>query len=116
MTNKTTKREVINMMLNEEVIALNSVYREYLEHELELLDKKSASRKPTKTQEDNERLKEIIMTIVDDKGMTITEIQKKNTELGELSNQKVSALVRLLADEGKVTKTKEGKTTLVKIA
>jgi hypothetical protein len=31
MTNKVTKREVINMMLNEEVVANNEVYKTFLE-------------------------------------------------------------------------------------
>ena len=39
--------------------------------------------------------------------MTVTDIQKSCKELSELSNQKVSALVRQLKDDGKVEKVEE---------
>ena len=41
MANKVTKREVINSMLANEVIASNEMYVAYLQNELKLLDKKA---------------------------------------------------------------------------
>lgn len=122
MANKTTKREVINMMMAEEVISANEVYMNYLKHELELLDKKkSGSSKPTKEQEANENIKKIILDTLatEDKeklGMTVTSLQFANSTLHDLSNQKISALLRLLKDSGLVNKEKKGRTTLFTLA
>lgn len=122
MANKTTKREVINMMMAEEVISANEVYMNYLKHELELLDKKkSGSAKPTKEQEANENIKKIILDTLakEDKdkfGMTVTGLQFANSTLHDLSNQKISALLRLLKDSGLVNKEKKGRTTLFTLA
>jgi DNA-binding transcriptional regulator GbsR (MarR family) len=44
---------------------------------------------------------------LDSEPVTITELMARNADLGALSNQKVSALVNALVDEGKVTKTVE---------
>lgn len=122
MANKTTKRQVIEAMLNEEVISTNEVYTQYLKHELELLDrKKSGSSKPTKEQEANENIKKIILDTLatEDKerlGMTVTGLQFANTVLHDLSNQKISALLRLMKESGLVNKEKKGRTTLFTLA
>lgn len=117
-TTKVTKREVITMMLNEEVIKSNETYVAYLTHELELLDKKAASRKsgkPTKTQEMNEGLKEIVLNVCDAEGATITELQNKDEQLKAYSNQKLTAIVKMLEADGLVARFKEGRKTLVKL-
>ena len=41
MANKITKREVIGMMMKEEVVKANPTYVAYLKNELALLDKKA---------------------------------------------------------------------------
>lgn len=78
MEKKITKREVINAMLQEEVIQENETYVNYLTHEIELLDKKSSSHKPTKNQVANEALKEDIKTFIGnaEEPVTATEIAK----------------------------------------
>jgi len=117
-TVKVTKRDVINMMMAEEVIKSNETYVAYLTHELELLDKKKASRKsgkPTKTQEMNENLKEIVLDVCNAEGATITELQNKDEQLKAYSNQKLTAIVKMLEADGLVTRFKEGRKTLVKL-
>ena len=47
MANKITKREVIGMMMKEEVVKANPTYVAYLENELALLDKKAQNKKAT---------------------------------------------------------------------
>jgi ribosomal protein S19E (S16A) len=122
MANKTTKRQVIEAMLNEEVISSNEVYTQFLKHELELLNrKKSGSAKPTKEQEANENIKNIILATLaeEDKdkfGMTVTGLQFANSTLHDLSNQKISALLRQLKESGLVNKEKKGRTTLFTLA
>lgn len=105
MANKITKREVINAMLNDEAIKVNEMYVNYLTHELELLDKKSAKRTPTKTQKENEDFKVIILETLGSIGSgTVSEIMATNDTLGALSNQKVTALLRQLVTAETVAK------------
>ena len=98
MTNKKiTKREKFEMLKAIPAVAENEMLCEFINHELELLAKKNASeKKPTAQQVANEGLKEVILNVLRENGglMTITDIQKSCGELSELSNQRVSALVR----------------------
>lgn len=64
--------------------------------------KNSAEKKPTATQVANEGIKAVILETLADKSMTITEIQKANSELAELSNQKISALLKQMIADGSV--------------
>ena len=64
--------------------------------------KNSAEKKPTATQIANEGIKNIILETLDEKSMTITEMQKSNSELAELSNQKISALLKQMTENGSV--------------
>lgn len=109
MANKITKREVINAMLSEELVKANATYVAYLENELALLDKKAQNKKATKTQTENVGLKATILEVLAQGSGTVTEIQNRNAELKALSNQKVSALIKQLVDEGKVAKSTEGR-------
>lgn len=93
---------------------------EFLQHEMELLAKKNSSssgdRKPTKVQIENlELIEQIEFTLSDNIAKTISDIQSENEELKELSNQKMSALLKKLVDSGKVTKFIEKKKTYFQI-
>ena len=84
--------------------------KSFVEHELELLSKKnSAEKKPTAQQVANEGLKEVILNVLTENGclMTVTDVQKSCDELAELSNQRVSALLRQLKDDGKVERVED---------
>jgi hypothetical protein len=68
----------------------------FLQERADLHAKKNASRKPTKTQEENELLKEKIMELMaDGVSRTVTDIQKA---VAIETNQKASALVRQLRE------------------
>ena len=117
MANKITKREVIGMMMNEEVVKANPTYVAYLENELALLDKKAQNKKATKTQEQNVGIKATILKVLATIGSgTVTDIQNGNEELSALSNQKVSALVRQLVESGEVVKTVDKKKSIFSLA
>lgn len=117
MANKITKREVIGMMMNEEVVKANPIYVAYLENELALLDKKAQNKKATKTQEQNVGIKATILEVLATIGSgTVTDIQNGNEELSALSNQKVSALVRQLVESGEVVKTTDKKKSIFSLA
>ena len=117
MANKITKREVIGMMMKEEVVKANPTYVAYLENELALLDKKAQNKKATKTQEQNVGIKATILEVLSTIGSgTVTDIQNGNEELSALSNQKVSALVRQLVESGEVVKTTDKKKSIFSLA
>lgn len=118
MANKITKREVINAMLQENVVKGNDIYMAYLTHELELLDRK-AEKKGKSAQEvaETDRLKGLVVATLEQisKG-TVTEIQKANSELGTLSNQKVTSLVGALVKDGVVIKFTESRKSVFTLA
>lgn len=107
---KITKREKFEMLAGIAEVKANPVLSKFIEHELELLAKKNSSeKKPTAVQVANEGIKETVLNVLVENGglMTITEMQKANAELGELSNQRISALVRQLLADGKVERVEE---------
>ena len=107
---KITKREKFEMLANIADVKANPMLVEFIEHELELLAKKNSSeKKPTAVQVANEGIKSVILETLANNGskMTISEMQKANAELAELSNQRLSALVRQLKDDEKVVRTEE---------
>ena len=81
----------------------------FVEHELELLAKKnSAEKKPTAVQVANEGIKDAILEAMEEgKKYTITDLMKEVEACAELSNQRVSALVRQLVTDGSVERTEE---------
>ena len=111
MTNKkVTKREKFEMLKALSEVKANPMLTEFIDHELELLAKKNASeKKPTAQQVANEGLKDVILEVLKSNGglMTITDIQKSAEELADLSNQRISALVRQMVDAGEVIRTED---------
>lgn len=67
----------------------------------QFVKKNSAERKPTATQTENAGLKTAIVDGMEvGKQYTITDLMKSIPALADLSNQRVSAIVRQLKDEG----------------
>lgn len=113
MEKKITKREmfaqVIAMAEGREVSVSAEDIVTFAKHEIELLEKKAGtkSKKETANDAENARLMEVIVEILtgSEKAMTVSELMTANVELGELSNQKVSALMKKLVDGGRVQKS-----------
>ena len=102
MTKKEMFAQIKTHLTNAEEIA-------FIEHEIELLENKaSGTRKPTSTQVENEKLKGAIVEHLAsvNEPLTIVDIQK-GLGLEEVSNQKMSALLKQLVDNGTVVKTYE---------
>ena len=112
---KITKREIVEMMLANEVIVANEVFKGYLKNELELLKKKSENRKATKNQEENVGIKSAILEVLAEKGgLRAGEVQMKLKALDEekyglISNQRVSSLLSQLVTSGEVARVEEKK-------
>lgn len=109
MAKKITKREYFNQLLTVEEVASNQGLVDFINHELELLDKKNGSAKPTKEQVANEGIRATILEVLENsEPVTISQMQKDG-RLAEYSNQKLSALVRQLVQLGKIVRTEEKK-------
>lgn len=116
---KVTKRDNFNALLEIEEVKANQGLVDFINHELELLDKKSAGRTTATTanQKANEEIKKVIVSELVRLGKhTITELQKESEELAQYSNQKLSALIKQLVDNGEVTKTIDKKKSYFEIA
>ena len=106
-TKKITKRDHFNALLNIPAVAENEGLVEFINHEIDLLNRKnSTEKKPTATQIANEALKTAILTEMEnDRLYTISEMIKEFPCCADLSTPKVSAVIRLLKDEGAVIRT-----------
>lgn len=112
---KTRKTRVEMFNAIKERVADNAEMVAFLDHQIELISKKSENKKMTKTQEENEVLKSVILEVLDTNGMTVSELQTKDERISVsagISNQRVSALLRQLKLDGKVDKRVKGKKTL----
>lgn len=112
-TNTTsTNRKPTKRQMFEGLLALPNLTEEqknFIRHELELLVKKnSADKKPTAQQTANEVIKSAIVNGMEPNRLySITEIIKEIPECADMTNQRVSALVRQLVDAGKVKRTED---------
>lgn len=82
-----------------------TMFADFIARELELIEKKKTSKTPTAQQKQNEEAKATILEILTaHNGMTITELTKiPPLCLNEnMSHHRVSALVTILKNEGKV--------------
>ena len=116
MEKKITKLQVIEAMLGEEFVQGNEMYKTYLMHEKELLEKKKAkagagSDKKAKA---NEALVEKLKTVLDGFKGTSTQIMLKamkdfpaDEAVQTLSNQKVVALLKIMVANGTVKREEE---------
>lgn len=119
MTNKKiTKRERFESLLTIPAVQADAGLVDFINHELELLAKKnSADKKPTAQQTANEAIKSAIVEAMEANRLyTVTEIQKSVAECAELSNQRVSALLRQLKDDGVVVRTEDKRKAFFSLA
>ena len=118
---KITKKERFEMIKE---IVLNAGLEneaemvEFLDNEINLLNKKRASGAKTATQKENEVLVEKLYAVLAEIGrpVTVSELQKESEDFGAMSNQKVSALMKKLKDAGRVNKVDDKKKAYFSIA
>ena len=110
-TNKEFFAEVIALAQgNEELVA-------WAEKQIKALEDKAANRKPTKTQKENEGVKDEIVNVLAafGKPATVTEVLAKGNFPADTSNQKITALLRQLIADGKVVKTVDKKKSFFEV-
>lgn len=110
MANKMTKRDYFAMIKAElpKTSANYSAMTEFIDHEIELLDKKSTSRKLTPAQIENEKRMEALITELEfNKRYTITEMREKTEAFKGLSSQRATALVGIMINQNKLVREME---------
>ncbi len=96
---------------------------EFIDHEVELLSRKATSKKPSPKQEENDEIKDIIVQVLKGAGspLAIPEIIAKSPKLATQPNgnpmtpQKMSSLLKQLAESGIVESSKDKKRTVFSI-
>lgn len=113
MTKKEMFNEIRNVVINnEEMVA-------FIDHEIELLNRKSSSpKKPTKTQVENDVFKATIVEYLTkaDAPKTIKEMQAEIADIASLSNQRVTHMLTDLVKNGTLAKEYVKKTPYYSIA
>ena len=118
MEKKITKAQMFTMIKAVPAVAENADMVAFIDHELDLLAKKSASKKPTKVQEENEVLKSKIMDVLAtfENGATASEVLGADAAFIGMSNQKISALLKQLVECGDVVKSTDKKKSIFSVA
>lgn len=100
-------------------------YLHFLEHEIELIDKKAIARGTTANQEENAKIAELIKDILSnsENALTITEIMEyddiaeyRTIKGDKLSNQKISAIITQLKNKNEVIRIQDKKKAMFKLA
>lgn len=90
----------------------------FIDHEVELLEKKSSKSGQTKTQKENVEVVAKIENALREvgKAVTITELQTASEEMSAYSNQKLSALLKQMVSKGTVIRTEDKKKAYFSLA
>lgn len=128
MSNKKTKKEFYMEMVEIFQELGKGEYVEFCNHQIELLDKKSTGSKGlTKVQQENETIKNIVIEELTkhqgENGITATELLKQSDVLSNyitvegknITNQKLSAILKKLVDEKIVNRMIDKKTSYFQI-
>lgn len=107
MENKMTQKDYFN-----EIIALatengrNDLVK-FCEDRIEKLSRKSSNKKPTKTQIENEGIKETVLEVLADLDNAVTTSALATDPRISVSTQKLTPILKALVAEGKVIRSEE---------
>lgn len=119
MTKKEMLKNIINFVENGNCEASPAELIEFCSHEIELLEKKSATpKKPTATQVENESFKSTLVEFFSNTNekKSIKEIQSEVPEVAQLSNQRITHLLTDLVKNGTLAKVYEKKVPYYSLA
>lgn len=111
-TVKVSKAQIFKRLLEEDIVKDNELYKGLVEHEIDLLSRKSQSRSGSKTSEEDIALKAKVLEVLDGKARA-TDIFGKLIAKGVAvsSPQKVTSLLGKLVDDGLVERTSDKRIT-----
>lgn len=112
---RVTKKEMYERILAH---TNDDLEKQFIEGEIALLEKKnSVEKKPTKTQVENAGIKEAILDyMVEGTRYTVTELIKGCDECNDLTNQKVSAILRQMVNENVIIKVEDKRKSYFELA
>ena len=120
---KMTKADNFKALLHLAEVSAHPELVEFINHELALLAKKSANRKPSKSQATSNTLRDLVLEVLNaaNSEMTIVEMQEIDDRLrtfnGEnVSNQRLAAILTRLINEGIIIKQVVKRKNYYKIA
>ncbi len=117
---KPTKMDNFIRILSLPDVQNDATLKAFIEHEIDLLAKKSSSeRKPTAQQMENRSIADAIEDFLSDHPTqlyTITELIKEVPACAELTNQRVTAIMRPMVESNRVEKIADKKKSLFRIA
>lgn len=100
-----TKKEMFTAIMNR--VADDAEMVEFLEKQIEMLEKRASAKKPTKKQLENEQFKAEILDALTafDAPMTVSEIRENVPSIAQLTTQRISAMLSALVKDEKVVRT-----------
>lgn len=107
MEKKITKVDRYNELKAIPAVAENADLVAFIEHEIELLQKKSANKKPAKESDEFIALKEKVAAVLDDTPKTVSDIIKSSADLAGLNTQKIVPVVKALIADGVANRIEE---------
>ena len=118
---KMTKKDYFNILLTIPEVENSPELPAFIEHDLELLANKNKTKecekKLTEKQLENEKIKTIILEFMKPNNLYSTSDFMKNIEeCSEMSNQKISALMRQMKLEEKVERVEDKRKVFWKLA
>ena len=112
-----TKVEMFKKIANVEAIRNDAEMLDFINGEIVMLETRRANKKPTKTQEENMTIKEMIVTALKDFGKPVRVKDLRDTHaLEEYTSQKLTALLNQLVKTGEVKRVVDKKVTTFEIA
>ena len=113
MEKKITKKEYFAQIIKVLEEQGNTELVDFCEREVALLNKKAENKKSRGASAENAILAETVYNVLADNGtgMTVSEVQKSCDELSCLSTPKLTALMKILIDAGRVLRTADKKRT-----
>lgn len=123
-TKKVTKREYFAQL--REVVADNPELVAFIDHEVELLNKKNSGNSQTKTQKENAVIAEMLVEELAKAGkpITITDLMNESEVIqnyvlengNKLTNQKISAIFKQLGEANRIVKVTDKKKSYFSVA
>ena len=117
---RVTKRDHYNALLAIPAVAENAELTAFIQHELELLDKKNAAeRKPTAKQTENAGFKaDILAWMEPGKGYVLADIHKGVPSIvaAGISGNRVTAMLTQLVNEGSLVRTEDKRKSVYTLA
>lgn len=123
-TKKVTKREYFAQL--REAVADNPELVAFIDHEVELLNKKNSGNSQTKTQKENAVIAEMLIGELAKAGkpITITDLMNESEVIqnyvlengNRLTNQKISAIFKQLGEANRIVKVTDKKKSYFSVA